>query len=88
VYCFDSDAVNPNPLARLRSLAALKKSLQEHLAAVEAMERSTHEDLEPKTRAQFERIETDLQAALDEVRVQKAALQPAPRKKVRGRARG
>ena len=83
VYCFDSGAVNPNPLDRLAGIVTIKAALQQHLAALEAIERATTEDLGPQTRAQVEQIERDLQMALDDVRATKATLPRVGQKTVR-----
>jgi hypothetical protein len=74
VHCFDTGALDPNPLQRLNNLRVLKAQLTEHLAAVEAAERTTSDSLEPKTREEMETLEHHLETALEEVRSRKAKL--------------
>jgi hypothetical protein len=89
VYCFDSAALDPNPLKRLESLRTLKAHLSSHLAAAEAAERAAKRSLDPDTRAEIEMLESHLERALDEVRARKAALPPkrAPARKPRTTSR-
>jgi hypothetical protein len=68
------DIVNPP------ELALLKERLKIALAEVEARERVVEESLRPKTLEDFELLEQKLNAALEDIRAQKAALGKNPSK--------
>ncbi len=50
------------------TLALLKQQLRETLAAVEAREKVIHDSMRPTSPAEFQVLETQLEAALEEVR--------------------
>jgi hypothetical protein len=59
----------------LAALSALKEQLNQQLAEVEKQEKATEESLRPQSVAQVDELQTKLEAALEELKSQRAELE-------------